>query len=179
MKLTIKTREDITVRDYLAQDKGAIELVAAMADITIEEAKAIPAKAFTIVKEACENELKAIPAYDPRRVIVGKQEWAIHPDFDEFEAGAMIDITQADEDDPEAYHTAILSAIFRKVTARVGNKYDVEPYTGKQHPELLDMPMKFYRGAEAFFLTISNELRQTTLRSLEKEVKEMTAAAMQ
>ncbi len=171
MKYTIKGSNEITVKDWLAMEKGATSFVAAMTNQTTDAIKKVPLKAFETLKELCEKAVAEIQPYDPHSVTVGGIEYAIMPDLRDFEAGAMIDIMEADDKDKEAYHIAVLSSLFRPVTQRIGKVYSVEAYTGQQRAELLTMPRSVYMGAEVFFSTTVKTLQANTLASLEKAVQ--------
>jgi hypothetical protein len=173
MKFRIKAPESITVKDMIAASKGAVEFVSSMTNQTPEQVRSIPANVFATLKQECEDQFGQVQAKDPRGVTIGEQVFSIIPDFMDFEAGAMIDISEADESNPEQYHTIVLSALFRPVTIKVGERYEVEPYAAKQRPELLDMPLQYYRGAEVFFSDINGKLMTTSLNSLQDQVRKM------
>ena len=173
MKFTIKGTEDITVKDLIALESGPIAFVAAMTKQTIEQVRNIPANVFETLKKECEAQFALVTPKDPRKIKIGDTTFSIVPDFMAFEAGAVIDISEADEIDKTKYLTTVLSALFRPEVSRVGGRYEVEQYTAKQRPELLDLPLQYYRGAEVFFSGINAKLMKTSLNSLSDQVAKM------
>jgi hypothetical protein len=180
MRYELKTRKNITVADWLQCQRGLIDTVAAFAGITPEEAKTIPASAFAAMLDTCQNELENVTPTDPYRIEIDGVDYSLVPDLMDFEAGAMIDLTEAgdlpEDADYEAKrkaHIAIMSALFRPVTKRIGKRVEVEKYTGEQREQLLKMPLAYLRGAEVFFSRIVSAYHTSTLTSSKRAVRRL------
>jgi len=172
MKFTIKGSQSITVADWLRSKKGDVEAVAALSGLTVEQVRELPVQAYEEAAEAVTKAFASVEPSDPRHTIEGV-EYRLPSDLMKFETGAFIDFTEAKEEDGDAYQIAILSCLFRPVTNKIGNLYEVEKYTGKQVPELLGMTMASYLGAEVFFCTIAESWRDYTLTSLERAARNL------
>jgi len=180
VSFNIKTPQTVTVKDWIAARVGGVQFVASMSNQTPEQVRNLPLNVFETLKAKCEEVIDMVEPTDPHHgVAVGGVTYSIVPDFMDFEAGAMIDISEADERELTKYYTIVLSALFRPVLNRVGKFYTVEAYKATQRPELLNLPLRYFRGAEAFFLTINKELMTTSLNSLKEQTAKMRSLISQ
>jgi hypothetical protein len=72
----------------------------------------------------------------------------------------------------------IMGTLYRPIDKRVGSKYTIVPHS-KQNRELVQgyveqMTLEQFNGAMLFFSTLLNELSNTSLDYLEKEVQKLT-----
>jgi hypothetical protein len=72
-----------------------------------------------------------------------------------------------------------MAVLYRPVTARVANRYDIEKYEGsdKYANKMLDIPLDIAVGAMLFFWTLGSDLSQASLKSLAME-NQMTLAPL-
>ena len=93
------------------------------------------------------------------------------PKLDDITLGEYIDLDNT-LSDWQQMHKA-MSVLYRPVTIKKNNRYQVEPYTGDENEDIfLHMPLDVVMGALLFFWNLSNELLQITLNYLSEEMKE-------
>ena len=98
-------------------------------------------------------------------------EYGFIPKLDDITLGEYIDLDNT-LSDWQQMHKA-MSVLYRPVTIKKNNRYQVEPYTGDENEDIfLHMPLDVVMGALLFFWNLSNELLQITLNYLSKEMKE-------
>lgn len=107
------------------------------------------------------------PTLKPR-FMLGKQEFGFIPSLDEITVGELHDIDEY-VTDMQTMHKA-MAVLYRPVTARVGNRYDIEPYEGtaKYAEQMKNAPLDVAIGAMVFFWTLGNDLSRASLKSLAK-----------
>ena len=98
-------------------------------------------------------------------------EYGFIPKLDDITLGEYIDLDNT-LSDWQQMHKA-MSVLYRPVTIKKNNRYQVEPYTGDENEDIfLHMPLDVVMGALLFFWNLSNELLQITLNYLSEEMKE-------
>ena len=92
------------------------------------------------------------------RFKIKSQEFGFMPDLEEITSGEFADLT-AYAGKPEDMHKA-MAVMFRPITKRVGEKYDIFPYKGtKEFSDVMRfMPLGIALGAFGFFLNLAKEL---------------------
>ena len=96
-------------------------------------------------------------------------EYGFIPNWDELTMGEWIDLDNACTDFWQNAHK-VMSILFRPVTRRWKDQYEIEPYTAKEDSSVfLDMPADQVAGALLFFSTTRNELLTTLRFSLMRE----------
>jgi hypothetical protein len=66
-----------------------------------------------------------------------------------------------------------MTVLYRPVKFKKGDRYQIEDYTAEENPELMkQMPLDVVMGALVFFYLLQEELLQTTLNYLSKEMEE-------
>jgi hypothetical protein len=74
--------------------------------------------------------------------------------------------------DWQTMHKA-MSVLFREVTVKKDHRYQIEDYEGSKNAEALkQMPLDVVMGSLVFFYNLNNELLQTTLNYLSREMEE-------
>jgi len=70
--------------------------------------------------------------------------------------------------DPENYHRA-MAVMYRPIVNQKGNEYTISEYKGTEATaeERLKMPLDLFLGAQLFFWTLSRDLQQSMIGSLE------------
>jgi hypothetical protein len=112
-----------------------------------------------------------------QRFFIGKQEFGFIPSLEEITVGELNDIDQYISDWPQMHKA--MAVLYRPVTARVANRYDIEKYEGsdKYANKMLDIPLDIAVGAMLFFWTLGSDLSQASLKSLAME-NQMTLAPL-
>ena len=88
--------------------------------------------------------------------------YSLHPDMENMTLGEVTDL-QTYFNDPANYHRAMAVCYRRRIkTHKALNLYDIEPYTGTKHTEEIfrNIPLSYFYGLRAFFLTIGDELNR-------------------
>lgn len=110
------------------------------------------------------------------RFKIQSQEFGFMPDMEEMTSGEFADLC-AYIGKPEDMHKA-MAVMFRPITNRVGDKYDIYPYNGsKEFGDLMKfMPFGIALGAMVFFYNLAKELANAThlsiLQEMEKEISQ-------
>jgi len=74
--------------------------------------------------------------------------------------------------DWQTMHKA-MSVLYRQVTVKKDNRYQIEDYEGSKHAEAFkQMPLDVVMGCLVFFYNLNNELLQTTLNYLSREMEQ-------
>ena len=93
------------------------------------------------------------------------------PKLDDISLGEYIDLDNT-LSDWETMHKA-MSVLYRPITIQKNHRYQIEDYTNQDKADTFkDMPLDVVMGSLVFFWNLSNELLQTTLNYLSKEMGE-------
>jgi len=92
-------------------------------------------------------------------------EYGLIPDFDDMTFGEFTDLDNNTELDK--MHR-LMSILYRPITNKQGNRYEIEPYSGTSD-KLLGMPLGVALSCMDFFFNIALQLTSDTLKSLEVE----------
>ena len=112
--------------------------------------------------------------YDLQRIIkVNGKEYGFEPNLSKMAYGAYLDITKYENITIDKNWNKIMSVLYRPVTSKTLNMYEIESYDSKKtQPELFDsVGMDVHFGTMFFFLRTLAELVNDTLNfSKEEEV---------
>ena len=112
--------------------------------------------------------------YDLQRIIkVNGKEYGFEPNLSKMAYGAYLDITKYENITIDKNWNKIMSVLYRPVTSKTLNMYEIESYDSKKtEPELFDsVGMDVHFGTMFFFLRTLAELVNDTLNfSKEEEV---------
>jgi|TARA_R100000482_G_scaffold124922_1_gene79924 hypothetical protein len=98
-------------------------------------------------------------------------EYGMIPKLDDITLGEYIDLDESISD-WDTMHKA-MSVLYRPITIRKDDRYQIEEYTEETDPgKFKNMPLNVVMGALVFFWSLSDELLQTTLKYLAKEMKD-------
>jgi len=98
-------------------------------------------------------------------------EYGFIPKLDDISLGEYIDLENT-LSDWETMHKA-MSVLYRPITIQKNHRYQIEDYTNQDKADTFkDMPLDVVMGGLVFFWNLSNELLQTTLNYLSKEMGE-------
>ena len=113
-------------------------------------------------------------SYDLQRIIkVNGKEYGFEPNLSKMAYGAYLDITKYENITIDKNWNKIMSVLYRPVTSKTLNMYEIESYDSKKtEPELFDsVGMDVHFGTMFFFLRTLAELVNDTLNfSKEEEV---------
>lgn len=96
------------------------------------------------------------------------------PELDEMTLGEYIDLDE-NLTSWDSMHKA-MAVLYRPISIEKGDKYQIEDYEGlKEADTMKQMPLDVVMSSMVFFYRLNNELLQTTLNYLNKEIpKELT-----
>lgn len=173
----------VTLRDYLPFQKdldnywedGEEAVVAVtlhhLCGVNPKWIKQLPTNIYSQIKDNV-NELLKKEDYELKRIIkIGDKEYGFEPDLSTMDYGLYGDISSYKELEMNKDWADIMSLLYRPITSKIGNQYQIEDYKGKKNGELfMDITMDVHLGALFFFKTLHKHLLKTTLNSLmEKE----------
>jgi hypothetical protein len=102
-----------------------------------------------------------------RFITIDGVEYGFEPNLAEISYGAYVDITQYQSITIDKNWSKIMSILYRPVKKKMGQLYEIEPYSGKIDGEKwLEVTMDVHYGAMFFFLHTSMDLVQGILNSL-------------
>lgn len=106
----------------------------------------------------------------PKRVSMDGKSYGFIPDWSEFTTGEWIDMERYTQDIWSNAHR-IMSLLYRPITDQIGERYEIQPYSSKEDPDLwLDCPASWFSGALLFFSTS----RERLLSSINQSLREVT-----
>lgn len=121
----------------------------------------------SVIKDI-DNVFSEKPDLIPTFKLQGK-EYGFIPKLDDISLGEYIDLDDS-LTDWETMHKA-MSVLYRPVTMRKGDKYLIEEYDGTDDAESMkQMRLDVVMGSIVFFYNLNNELLQTILNYLNREV---------
>ena len=121
----------------------------------------------SVIKDI-DNVFSEKPDLIPTFKLKGK-EYGFIPKLDDISLGEYIDLDDS-LTDWETMHKA-MSVLYRPVTMRKGDKYLIEEYDGTDDAESMkQMRLDVVMGSIVFFYNLNNELLQTILNYLNREV---------
>ena len=130
------------------------------------------------VKEIAEGLTKMLngEAEFRHRFKIKSQEFGFIPSLEDMSSGEFADLC-AYIKDTKNMHKA-MAVMFRPITKRIGDKYDIFPYNGsKEFGDLMKfMPLGIALGAMVFFYNLANDLVNATQHSIKQEAVEMILA---
>ena len=98
-------------------------------------------------------------------------EYGFIPKLDDMTLGEYIDIDNNIKD-WQNMHKA-MTVLYRPVKFKKDDRYQIEEYTAEENPELMkQMPLDVAMGSLVFFYLLQEELLQTTLSYLSKEMED-------
>ncbi|QDP51104.1 MAG: hypothetical protein Unbinned3907contig1000_47 [Prokaryotic dsDNA virus sp.] len=123
------------------------------------------------VKEVAEDirELLSGEVEFKHRFKIKTQEFGFIPDFENITSGEFADLTSYVGKIEEMHKT--MAILFRPITNKVGDKYDIYPYTGtKDFSDLMKfMPLGIALGSMVFFWNLANDLKNDIQSSTREE----------
>jgi hypothetical protein len=100
-------------------------------------------------------------------------EYGLEPNLSNMSYGAYADITQYDTITIDTNWAKIMSILYRPVTKRVRDTYEIERYIGViDSDKFLDVSMDKHFGTLFFFVNLSTDLVKSILNSTKEEVNQ-------
>ena len=94
-----------------------------------------------------------------RIITIGGREYGFEPNLSKMSYGAYADITQYESITIDKNWAKTMSILYRPVTKKSGEFYNIEPYTGEENPDIfLDVDMEVHFGCLFFFVRLSMDL---------------------
>lgn len=182
MSIKVKIPADyasITVKQYadFNSAKNDIERLASISNLTQKEVEQIPVQHLPVLLEAFNDTLANESAKFFETIAIKDKDFGFIPDLYEISMGEYADISTW-ASDVNANIVKIMGTLYRPIDKRVGKKYTIVPHS-KENRELFEsyieeMTLEQFNGAMLFFSTLLNELNNTSLDYLEKEVEKLT-----
>lgn len=147
-----------------------MKLVEIFCDISLKDVSSINLKDFNkiskIIATAFDEDTPLIRHFELNGV-----EFGFIPNLDNMSIGEYID-AESGISGWKDMHKA-MAVLFRPVTKKYKDKYQIEPYEGsKEYQEAMKyMPLNAALGAMVFFYRLGKDLSNHTLKSLEKEME--------
>jgi len=97
---------------------------------------------------------------------VNKVEFGFHPQLDDLTLGEYIDLDTfiGDWNNMEK----AMNVLYRPITAKLKEKYSIEDYNVKLHPNIVDMPLSAVMSAIFFLWNLGIDLSSSMTNSLEE-----------
>lgn len=168
------TYKDITIGQisaYGGKELNDVHLLRIFANLTLDEANKLP---MVLVKDAVKHIKSVLAAptqvHHPIIKVEGK-DYGFIPNWEQFTAGEYIDLQELCIDVP-SNATKIMSVLYRPVTRRVGDAYEIAPYEGtKGHERFRELSASYLYGALVFFSRTRNDFELSGQRSLATTLK--------
>lgn len=159
---------DLTLKQLttLETETDILKRISACSGLTADELRVAP---MNLLNEA-DKHLKTIQGQEVRRhlevIKLDGVEYGFIPDWDEFTAGEWIDLEDLTADFWGNVFK-IMAILYRPITTKWGDSYEIESYTAKENPvPFMRMSADIFAGAMLFFSSSRNELLNTTQFSL-------------
>lgn len=173
--------EDVTLKEYLKLQKELKNyedneeaqtaiLVTYLCDISLEYLSKLSTNDFKTISMELGKWINNTE-YPLQQIIkIGDKEYGFEPNLSEMSYGAYSDITKYDVIQIDDNWAKIMSILYRPITKKIRDTYEIEPYKGKIEEELwLNMPMSLHFGAMFFFVHLLTDLQKGILKSLKEE----------
>jgi hypothetical protein len=127
----------------------------------------IPTSTYTQIKESV-NKLLNKEDYNLKRIIhIDGREYGFEPELNTMDYGLYGDISAYKDFEMNEKWAEIMSLLYRPITNRLGNQYQIEDYKGIINAEpFMDITMDVHFGALFFFKRLQRDLLKTTLNYL-------------
>ena len=174
--------EDITLRKYLALQKElknyedneeaqAAVLVTYLCGIDSDDLIGLGRGDYVNISAEISNWIGNTNHPLQQFIWIDGVEYGLEPNLSNMSYGAYADITQYDTITIDDNWAKIMSILYRPVTKKVRDTYEIERYTGRiDSDKFLDVPMHIHFGCLFFFVHLSTDLVKSILNSTKEEV---------
>jgi hypothetical protein len=168
----------VTLRTYLnmqkelkayAEDEDAMTAVMFnhLCKVPVEWIQQLDIQTYTNIKGELASFLGEVELPLQRFIIIDGVEYGFEPNLSNMSYGAYVDISKYDELAIDDKWAEILSILYRPVTKKNGQYYDIKTYDGNLDADkFLDLGMHISFGALFFFKDLLKDLLNDTLKSL-------------
>jgi len=173
--------ESITIKQYKEFHSATTELerIMAICSVTKEEAEKIPIRHYGELIEIFAEGLRKETAKHFQIIRLNGREYGFIPNLYDISVGEYIDLTEYAKDIKKNI-VKIAGILYRPITIRVNEQYQIEPYSIKENElreeELSAMTLEVFNGAMVFFSTLHDELHNTSSDFLSQQIKEIMEA---
>ena len=174
--------EDITLRKYLALQKElknyedneeaqAAVLVTYLCGIDSDDLIGLGRADYVNISAEISNWIGNTTYPLQQFIWIDGIEYGLEPNLSNMSYGAYADITQYDTITIDDNWAKIMSILYRPVTKKVRDTYEIERYTGRiDSDKFLDVPMHIHFGCLFFFVHLSTDLVKSILNSTKEAV---------
>ena len=158
--------EDMTIkqlRNIAKADLPDIQMIQRFTGLRSDQLRLIP---YELIEKGAEHlrKLKANPIERHQDVVkIQGREYGFIPHWDDLSTGEYIDLMQM-VDDPIENGSKIMSILFRPITERLGETYEIEAYKDLDPKTWDDISAARLYGALVFFSTIRTSYKGDSLR---------------
>lgn len=168
----------VTLRTYLnmqkelkaySDDEDAMTAVMFhhLCKVPVEWIQQLDIQTYTNIKVELASFLGEVELPLQRFITIDGVEYGLEPNLSNMSYGAYVDISKYDELAIDDKWAEILSILYRPITKKNGQYYDIKPYDGNLDGEkFLDLGMHISFGALFFFKDLLKDLLNDTLKSL-------------
>ena len=166
---------DITLKQYLELQKELINysddeeaqiavLITYLCGLDVKYLSSLSKNDYNKLRDALQKFLTQTEFPLQRIVKINGIEYGFEPNLSNMGYGAFVDITKYDTISIDNNWAKIMSILYRPITDKVRDTYDIKPYDGVINDELfLSVPMNVHFGAYNFFFLLSRDLQTSIL----------------
>jgi hypothetical protein len=172
----------VTLKDYLLmmkdleayddnEDARTAVLFHHLCKIDVQWIQSLDVSTYTAIKNDL-IKLMSNVEYPLRRTInVGGVVYGFEPDLSNMSYGLYVDIAGYEGLSIDDKWAEIMSMLYRPLTVKTGELYDIETYSGKKNPKpFLELGMDIHLGALFFLRNLLMDLLKSTQKSLKGEM---------
>lgn len=175
------TWSDVTLKQYLAlmadlenykddEEAQTALMLLHLCGIQPEYLKGLSKESYDRLKSKLAGFIQPDNIQLQRIINVNGREYGFEPNLSKMSYGAYADITQYEQITIDKNWGKIMSILYRPITKKQGQFYQIEEYTGDINEGLwLDVDMEKHFGCMFFFVNLSTDLLQGILKSLKEE----------
>lgn len=173
----------IKLKDYLLmmkdlkayednEDARTAVLFHHLCKIPVEWIQKLDVKTYTGIKNDLINLVNKVE-YPLKRIIeVDGVMYGFEPDLSNMSYGLYVDISSYGSLNIDENWAELMSLLYRRVTVKTGEFYDIEQYSGMKNPApFLDVSMDIHLGALFFLRNLLRDLLKSTQKSLKEEME--------
>jgi hypothetical protein len=166
---------DINLKQYLDLQKELVNysddedaqiavLITYLCGLDVKYLSGLNKNDFDKLKDALQKFLEQTDFPLQRIITIDGVEYGFEPNLSNISYGAYVDITKYDTINIDENWAKIMSILYRPITEKRKDTYDIKPYDGEIDGELfLTVPMNVHFGAYNFFFLLSRDLQKSIL----------------
>jgi hypothetical protein len=166
---------DINLKQYLDLQKELINyqddedaqiavLITYLCGLDVKYLTGLNKNDFDKLKDALQKFLEQTDFPLQTIINIDGVEYGFEPNLSNMSYVAFVDITKYDTIAIDENWAKIMSILYRPITEKRKNTYDIKPYDGEINDELfLTIPMNIHFGAYNFFFLLSRDLQKSIL----------------